>query len=321
MRTQLLLGKVNMVFPDEVVFTNDRNTITLTYVAAGNETVGGVFTFTNQQGKTATIMYSSEKQFLVFNLLSTLKKLMNNNTFDIVTVSGSVLCDDVAEDIAPFTLKCVNGRTLHSRNHNSERIVYYYDQQDLVDFYVLMLNPGTINGVPVQSGVVKRNLSYLQGDFNVTIIDGNVERVVNVKKSALGGDNGYDTGCDDEGGSGTDSNNGGVLRVRYYNTDGCLRHLVGKITNRKRTVGYTNWRADDIVRHTPNGMITTTTDEITVGFPAIKRESYAEDIMFSPIIEYLNLNGEWQPCIISSKNVQLPNWDENDIEITFTTLS
>lgn len=316
------MGKVNMVFPDEVCFINDRNTISLTYVADGNENVGGIFTLTNEQGVIATIMYTSEKTFLLFNLFSVLKKLVGENIYGVITVSGSVLCDEDSTNITPFTLKCVDGRTLHSRNHNSERIIYYYDQSDLTGLQILMLNPGTINGMPVQSGVVKQNISYLSGDINLTIIDGGVERTVHVKKSALGGDNEYSTGCEDEDGDGNgNESNGGLFRVRYYNTDGCLRHLIGKITNRKRTVGYTEWRADELVRHTPNGMITTTTDEITVGFPAIRRESYAEDILYSPVIEYMNLNGDWQPCIISGKSLQLPNWNENDIELTFKTLA
>lgn len=320
MRNQILAGNVSMMYPDECTFINDRNTITLHYLGVGNNTVGGAFTFTNQQGTAVQIAYNSEQIFLTFNLFSVLKKLMNNDVYNVVTVTGSVVCGETATNIHPFTLKCIDGRTLHSREHNSERIIYYYEPSDLYGVEILSLYGGTVNGFTVQAGVNKFNLSSFNGDFQITQVDGDFQRTIYFKNSTIGGDNTYCVDDSDEEGTGNNSN-GGVFRVRYFNTDGCMRHLIGKITSRKRTVGYTDWRADELVRHTPNGMITTTTDEITVGFPAIARKSYAEDIMFSSRIEYVNQNGEWQPCILSTKNINLPNWDENDIEITFKTLA
>ena len=318
----MLMGKVHMVFPEEVCFTNDRNTISLQYVGANNEAVGGSFTFTNEQGVTANIAYNSEQTFLLFNLLSTLKKLSVNDNYSIITVTGTVICGESATNIHPFTLKCIDGRTLHSRPHNSEKIIYWYEPEDLIGIEFLSLYGGVINGFTVQSGITKMNLQPYSSDFQIVQVDGDTQRIINFKKSGLGGDASYETGCDDddEGGLGS-SSNGGIFHVRYMNTDGCFRHLVGKITKRKRSVGYTSWRADELVRHTPNGMINTTTDDITVGFPAVARESYAEDIMFSSVIQYKNLVGEWEPCILSDKSLQLPNWDENDIELTFNILA
>lgn len=322
MRHQTIMGRVDLMYPEEICFIHDRNIITLTYIAAGDNTVGGVFTLTNQQGETATLLYNSEQKYLTFNLLSTLKKMMNNDYYNVVTVSGSVICGETSEDITPFNIKCVDGRTLHSRGHNTERIIYYYDNSDLTGLEFLMLDGGTINFTQVQSGVVKQNLSNYTGDFTVNIVDGNVNRVVTVKKAVIGGDNGYSTGCGEDGdeGGGVD-NSFGILKLRYRNTDGCQRFIQGKITGRKRTVGQQDWRADELVRHTPNAMITATTDEITVGFPDIARESYTEDIMYSPKIEYQREDGEWESCIIGGKSLTLKEWDTNEFEITFITLS
>jgi len=308
------MGKVNFGFPDEVIFANDRNTITLQYIGAGDDTVGAALTFTNQQGKTANLMYNSEQPYLLFNLFSTIKNLMGNENYTVVTVSGSVICGELSGNITPFVLKCVDGRTLHTRSHNTERIIYYYDRSDLEGFQFLMLDGGTINFSNTQSGINKINLSNNLGDFVVNIVDGGTARSVMAKRVEIGGESGYNTDC------GEGESVGGLLKVRYCNTDGCIRYLRGKITNRKRGVGLSEWRADDLIRHTPNAMITSTTDEITVGFPSVERESYAEDILFSPIIEYLNLNNEWQPCVISSKTLNLKEWDTNDIEITLQTL-
>ena len=248
--------------------------------------------------------------------------MMHFDFYNVVTVTGAVMCGETSANITPFTLKCVDGRTLLSRGHNSERIIYYYDNSDLTGLEFLMLEGGTINYTQVQSGVVKQNLSNYSGDFNVTIVDGNVNRVVTVKKSVIGGDNGYSTGCGEDGDEdGGVDNSFGILKLRYRNTDGCQRFLQGKITSRKRTVGQQDWRADELVRHTPNAMITATTDEITVGFPDIARESYAEDIMYSPIIEYQREDGDWEPCIIGGKSLTLKEWDINEFEITFITLA
>ena len=314
MRNQVVIG-VNVTYPEEVCFINDRNVVSLKYLGANNKSVGAALFLANTLGDTVTLTYNSEKDNLTINLMSALKKLMNNDVYSEITVSGYIICGETSGQMPPFNLKCADGRTLHSRPHNSERILYYYDQSDLTGVQFLMEHSGMIGSSYVQSGVRKVNLSAYHGDFGIMIIDGGVRRVVNVKHVVLGGDNGYDSGCE-EGDSST-----GVFRVVYFNTDGCMRTLQGKVINRKRTVALTDWRADELVRHTPNGMITTTTDEITVGFPNVERLSYAEDIMFSNRIEYLGLDGEYHPCTISSKSLQLNDWETNDLQITFKTLA
>lgn len=314
MRTQLLLS-INVVFPDEVVFTNDRNVVTLQYIGGNNRTVGGQFTFTNGGGETAQLNYNSEQKYLVFNLLSTFKKLIGNDTYNTVTMTGSVTDGISTSNITPVSFKLVDGRTLHSRPHNAEKVVYYYDNMDLHAFEVLSINGGTVGQTTVQSGITKFNWETNLDSFEMPQTDGTNVRTILFKRAALGGDNNFQSGCEDG------NEEVGIFKVRYFNVDGCKRFLQGKIQNRKRTVGYTEWTADDIVRHTPNGMITSVLDEITVGFPSVARESYAEDIMYSPIVEYQREDGEWQPCIISGKSVQLKNWTENDIEITFKTLA
>lgn len=322
MRNQVLMGNVSMMYPDICTFINDRNTITLHYLGVGNNTVGGAFTLTNQQGTSVNIAYNSEQQYLTFNLLSVLKKLMNNDVYNVVTVTGTVLSGETtATNIQPFTLKCIDGRTLHSRPHCAERVIYYYDSSDLNGVEILSLEGGTVGGYTVQAGVNKFNLSHHTGNFVLVQTDGDNTYTYNFKESSLGGDADYCIEDDGEGGEGGEGGNGGVFRVRYVNVDGCQRHLAGKITSRKRSVGQQDWRADELVRHTPNTMINSTTDEITVGFPSVARESYAEDILFSPKIEYLNIAGEWQPCIVSSKSLSLNDWQENDIEITFKVLA
>ena len=302
-----------MLYPDEVAFVNDRNTIELKYIGAGTDTVGAAFTLTNQQGTAVNISYNSEQPFLLFNLFSVLKKVIGNDTYNVVTVTGSVVCGENSANIHPFVIKAVDGRTLNSRPHNSERIIYYYDVSELNGLAILSLYGGTVDGFTVQAGIIKQNLqahAQLNDDFDITQVDGDNTRIITFKAATVGGDNDY---CITDG--------EGVLKVRYINVDGCLRYLQGKITNRKRSVGYTDFRADELVRHTPNGMITQTTDEVTVGFPSIARESYAEDILFSPVIEYMDVNGDWQPCVIASKSISLNDWVNNDIEITFKVLA
>lgn len=309
MRNQILSGGISMLYPDVCAFTNDRNTITLQYLGIGNNTVGGAFTLTNQQGTAVNIAYNSEQKYLVFNLFSVLKKLINNDVYNVVTVTGSVVSGETATNIQPFTLNCIDGRTLHSRPHCSEKVIYYYDSDELNAVEILSLEGGTVAGYTVQAGINKFNLSHNTGNFTITQADGDMTRTIQFIAAAIGGDTDF---CIEEG---------GIFRVRYLNTDGCIRFLQGKITSRKRSVADTEWRADNLVRHTPNGMITQTTDEVTVGFPSVARESYAEDIMFSPYVEYMNIAGEWQPCVISSKSISLNDWKQNDMEITFKVLA
>lgn len=315
MRTQFLLGSVNVVFPDEVVFVNDRNTITLSYTGANNYTVGALFTLTNGQGVSVQLAYESEQKYLTFNLLSTFKKLIGDDIYNTVTLYGSVTNGQTSTNITPLGFKLVDGRTLHSRPHNAERVVYYYDNNDLYDCQILSLTGGTVGQTVVSSGITKFNWTTNLDSFQMTQVDGTNTRTIDFIRCAMGGDTTFQTGCEDG------NEQIGLFKVRYINTDGCYRYLQGKIQSRKRTVGYTEWRADEQVRHTPNGLITTTTDEVTVGFPSVSRLAYADDIMYSPIIQYQREDGEWQPCIISSKSLTMKDWNTNDLEITFKTLA
>lgn len=315
MRTQLVLS-INVVYPEEMVFSNDRNVVTLQYLGGNNRTVGAILNFTNGGGDTVQLNYNSEQKYLVFNLLSVFKKMLGNDTYNTVTMTGSISDGVSTASISPVSFKLADGRTLHSRPHNAERVVYYYDNMDLHGFEVLSLYGGTVGQTTVQSGITKFDWETNLDSFDMPQTDGQDTRTIHFQRAAIGGDDTYQTGCLDG-----DDDSVGVFKVRYFNTDGCKRFLQGKIQNRKRTVGYTEWTADDIVRHSPNAMITSTTDEITVGFPSVARQAYAEDILYSPIIEYQREDGEWEPCIVSSKSVQLKNWNENDIEITFKTLA
>ena len=313
----MILGSVNMVYPDEVVFSNDRNVIELKYIVSGSGSVGGLFTLTNANSESVQIEYNSEQKYLAFNLFSVFKKLLGDDSYTTITMSGSVGNGTSTANITPVAFKLCDGRTLHSRPHNAETVVYYYDSSDLYATEILSLYGGTVNQTGVQPGITKFNWTTSLPSFDVIQVDGEDRRVIHFQRAALGGDSSFSSGCSGDGAE----TSFGVMKFKYTNTDGCWKHLQGKVISRKRSVGITDWRADDIVRHTPHGMITSTTDEVTVGFPGVKRGAYAEDIMFSPIIYYQREDGEWEPCMVSSKSIQLQKWDENDIEITFQTLA
>ena len=313
MRTQTLMGKMVMTYPEEVVFINDRNIIELTSITAQPSAVGGTFSLSNGQD-TVQISYNSERPTLTFDLYSVLKALSVGG-YQNVTVSGSVGCGDTSTTITPFILSVCIGKTIPSRPHCSERIVYFSDTDQLVGVEILTLNGGTVNGVSVNAGVSKTNFNRYN-DFTVTVVDGLETRYIQFKYVSLGGyADPSGVGCQN-----TDISKG-YLTVRYINTDGCIRWISGQIKNRKRGVTQSEWRANELVRNTPNAITTGYSDEITVVFPQCERLAYVEDIMFSPEIYYINEAGEQQPCIITTKSLTLNDWETNDIEITFKTLA
>lgn len=318
-RTQTLGGSVVMVYPPQVVHIYDRNVIVVKSVVPAVTSVGGVFNLSSNNG-TATVEYNSERSELTFDLLSVLYKLAPEGETD-VTVSGSVIYGESAADITPFTLRAERGRTLHSRPHASERVIYFDGQDQLNGFQIYSENGGMFDGFTLMPGVNKLNLSYHQGPWTAVVIDGTETYHIRFEKSNLGGEGDGD-GCnsEDESGEGED-NTYGVLKVRYINTDGCLRYSTGKVTQRKRNITSSEWRINELVRNTPNALLTGHTDQWKCVFPAVKRLAYLEDIMYSPKIEYLSGRGTWEPCTISDKTVTLSDWEENDIEITFQTLS
>lgn len=310
MRNQIAAGSCFVLYPEEVVFLNDRNIISLSSLSAGNNAVGGTFSLTNGQD-TVQISYMSERDNLVFDLYSVLKKLYAGG-YQTINVSGSVSIGNSTGNITPFTIQVNEGRTLEDRSHCAERTVYFYDQDQLYGYEILTLNGGTVNGVSVNAGVSKHNFNRYS-DFTVTVVDGQDTRDIQFKYVNIGGFG--SAGC-----RGIDSSNG-YITIKYVNTDGCTRFLCGKIKSRKRSVGQTEWMDNSLVRNTPNSILTEFTDEITVVFPECERLAYVEDIMFSQSIYYQNDNGDWKPTIITSKSLTLNNWDQNDIEITFKTLA
>lgn len=310
MRNQIVAGNCFVQYPDEVVFLNDRNVISLKSLSATYKAVGGTFSLTDGMD-TIQISYMSERDNLVFDLYSVLKKLYADGS-QTISVSGSVVIGDTTANIVPFTLQVNEGRTLENHPHCAERIVYFYDQSQLYGFEILTLNGGTVNGVSVNAGISKHNFNRYS-DFTVTVVDGNETREIKFKYSNIGGF--ASSGC-----RGIDSSNG-YITIKYKNTDGCTRFLCGKIKSRKRSIGQTEWRDNSLVRNTPNSILTECTDEITVVFPECERLAYVEDIMFSSSVEYVNDSGDWKPAIITSKSLTLNNWDQNDIEITLKTLA
>lgn len=323
-RTQTLAGSVVLVYPSQVVHIHDRNVITVKSIVPAVDSVGGVFYLSSDNG-TATIEYNSERRECTFDLLSVFYKLAPEGMTN-VSVSGSVIYGDNAADITPFTLRCENGRTLHSRPHASERVIYFDDPQDLNGLQIYSSNGGMIDGYPLNAGVTKLNMSWHSGPWTATVVDGTETYKISFEKSNLGGEGSGsgdgEAGCNssEDSGEGED-NTYGVLRVRYVNTDGCFRYATGKVTQRKRTITQSDWRLNEMVRNTPNALITGHTDTWKCVFPSMKRLSYFEDIIYSPRTEYFSGRGTWEPCILADKSVTLDQWDENDVEITFQTLS
>lgn len=323
-RTQTLGGSVVLVYPPQVVHIYDRNVIQVKSIVPAVTAVGGVFYLSSNNG-TTTIEYNSERNELTFDLLSVLYKLAPEGMTD-VSVSGSVIYNETATDITPFTMRCEAGRTLHSRPHASERVVYFDDSSQLNGIEIYSEHGGMIDGYGLTAGVNKLNLSFHSTPWTATVMDGTETYKISFEKSNLGGEGSGsgdgEAGCNtsEDSGDGED-NTYGVLKVRYVNTDGCFRYATGKVTQRKRTVTLQDWRINEIVRNTPNAYITGHTDTWKCLFPSMKRLAYFEDIVYSPRTEYLSAYGTWEPCILSDKSVTLDQWDENDIEITIQSLS
>lgn len=321
MRTQTLGGSVALIYPEPVCWLFDRNTFVVQDITVHDYEVGGIFTLSSDLGS-VTISYQSERTRCEFDLLSALKAVAYEPGTE-VTVTGSVVYGDHAADITPFTLKVQYGRTLATRPHCADRVVYFAESSDLWDFYHISLEGGHFGPFPTHPGLNKIDLSSHSGPFSMGVQDGDKAYTVEFRLVTLGGEEGSEGDGEDCGtGEGEDDDNAyGKLKVRYFNTDGAVRTVLFKITQRKRTVGLTDWRANEIVRNSPGAMITAHTDELTLLAPKCVRRAYVDDIMYSPQTFYLNASNEWMPCVITSKSLTLKDWEENDIEITVKTLS
>lgn len=111
-----------------------------------------------------------------------------------------------------------------------------------------------------------------------------------------------------------------LFKVRYIDTDGITRYLCGKVLEETtESKGNNFYRLDTETPYNKlsRKYITEAAKAVKVGYGELRRDSYWSDILLSPRIEFLDVNGEWLECALDTSKVTVTSNDADDVELTF----
>lgn len=110
------------------------------------------------------------------------------------------------------------------------------------------------------------------------------------------------------------------FKVRYTDTDGCMRYLGGKILSQTTNTDQKNYFRQDtnsVYRNISRKYIVESSGTVKVAYDSLKRDSYWSDVLLSDKIEFLNYDNAWYECSIVDKKVTVNADDSQDVELEF----
>lgn len=117
----------------------------------------------------------------------------------------------------------------------------------------------------------------------------------------------FDEACDDFD----------FFELMYYDTDGCVRYLGGKIqseTTQSKGKNFVGVR-DSVFRDISHRHIEEASGTVKVAFNDLRRDSYYSDILLSPHVYFKNYAGDWMPCSIADSKITVKSEDYADLEL------
>lgn len=76
------------------------------------------------------------------------------------------------------------------------------------------------------------------------------------------------------------------IKLRYYDTDGCIRHVAGEVLKKTMKVTRQEYhRGGTVCDEVPRSIVTDYAGTMQVGFSDVPNDMYIEDIMLSPYVE------------------------------------
>ena len=349
MRTYTKNG-CSVFYPDSNIWLNDLAFIVL---ETGTGLAGAEITITNTTtGDFKILTYSSELFRLSFDINDVVRQLFTANNC-VLNFVVNVFVSGIHSFEFGFNSTILMGKSLPDRSHGSTQTIYAFSKEDLsnIELYLMALGTLSVDGhqmavtrdgfnsfdlkdIITTKGIHNLHFSTGTGISGIEITNA-VPGTASVEVSLIydesiitdyipGGDLlhklnladykinlVYDEPCDDFN----------FIEVRYIDNDGCLRYLGGKIMNQNISVKQENiFSAEGIYRSVSQKSISDSTGTVKVHFEELKRDSYWKDILFSEKIEFLNWNGNWFPCSLSTAKVTVDSNSSQDVEIEFEIL-
>lgn len=120
----------------------------------------------------------------------------------------------------------------------------------------------------------------------------------------------YDNVCD----------NFDFFKVRYTDTDGITRFLGGKVIEDTTNSNGENFYYMDtttVIRNISRRHIREANGTVKVGYSNLRRDSYWQDILLSDKVEFLNYNGDWVECSVSTSKATIKSDETQDVELEY----
>lgn len=121
----------------------------------------------------------------------------------------------------------------------------------------------------------------------------------------------YDNVCDD---------GYNFFLVRYLDTDGLVRYLGGKVieeTTESKGSNFYSLDAQTPFNKLSKRFITEAVKTVKIGYGELRRDSYWSDILLSPRVEFLDVQGNWRECSVKTNKVAVTSGEEDDVELEY----
>lgn len=344
-------------YPELNIFVNDNNYVRLySDISASVEITSLIVQNTNTGEISDELSYISPFGNLVLNLSDVFKSLYIPNNNDTLKVSLTCTYTIAGYKHAYynfwFYVYLFNGTSFQDRTHGS-RYLYVYDNDDFsqLDFYFPYSGKLRFNGSnagTTSGGVTTLNLSGFTINNGVNILhfsNENTKPLLSIDTFSPIHTNDFTTIMSYEERDGllsflyigdvfngrkdkayeydviievVDNCSENDFLIRYVDTDGCRRKLMGKVKSQKEDAKQTAINGEfNVYSNTVSAFKDSNTKEVTVTFPNISSLAYIQDLLYADKIEYQNINGEWVECMLKTNSIKSTEEKFDDYELSF----
>lgn len=320
-------------YPDTICWLYDTNKIKISGNTAG---YNAKVIVQNPDGTPSTLEYTTRTKSIVFILDDNLRYLWEKGNWDW---SVKIIVDEV--EIFSFGFKVLNGKSFLNKTHGSSYVIHHYDINTVYDArYIEIYAPNEgrlIVGNTMYNVNYGWNTVYLPsidivnpGDYDILLTNRNSAVITTLVISDIAKKPPISTiKWDYEIFDNVVTINGGTLYetrqifpttlklhfeepcpgdvvLRYTNQDGCIRQIMGKLIEEKdefKPTQLSNAIRSERYRFNPTFTNNSNNKVLKVGIYDMEAGAEINDIIFSDTLQILDVNNEWQDCVLKTNSV------------------
>lgn len=290
-------SNVIVEYPDAVVFAHDNNRIIVH--TSDDATVGAKITIGGQ-----IVRYNGVSKSAMFDV----SKLIRISANDTMNVSIQVLKNGTAVGVVNTTFKRCQGRTLADRLHGSATTIIATDDTTSVQIFSPSAGTASVEQTTIQltSGINTINIGRSNAILVTYASPVKLGDIFGATESNFASIN-IERRCVPDRGA----------VVRYKDTDGCERMVVGMITEQTNTVEDYAYKSRSGLFDTPKRLVLSEGSQLTIFVENVPPKSHIEDIIYSDSVTIEGVGGISVEGVPSLKSLQRVNDNFNDVELTF----